>query len=252
MAPRSTNSSAGFNHPAAPPHHDGASVVLLDVPHPLLTLHQHVLGGGAVRSLQSKQHSLKSSSSRCCFKRWVSCLPDPALPTRGANGFKLHRGPTLVKPCFWKYPTALLSAKVMRCVMFSSSPGQNTATPLSQHARSTGVAGPARRRVPVPVCDHSSCLPLRCGGAQVKLNRGEWCVLGAQAGVLMKPPALSHTYSLRWFMSRVPYPLTCSLAATAQNAISPMLWRQKGRYVMPPITAPALRQIMEWCLGSST
>jgi hypothetical protein len=28
---------------------------------------------------------------------------------------------SFVKPCFWKYPTALLSANVMRCVMLSSS-----------------------------------------------------------------------------------------------------------------------------------
>ena len=38
-----------------------------------------------------------------------------------------------------------------------------------------------------------------------------------------------HTSFHTWFISRVPNPLTCSVEAMAQNAISPNRYNQMGR-----------------------
>ena len=55
------------------------------------------------------------------------------------------------------------------------------------------------------------------------------------------------------FISRVPKPLTCSLAVTAQKAISPKPCWWKGLYVMPPTTLRFRRTMAtERCRRSST
>eukprot|EP00982_Pelagococcus_subviridis_P006587 30179-Pelagococcus_subviridis.AAC.3 len=110
-----------------------------------------------------------------CALREHSMIVPPSYSLMYPTHFSRSIMTSFVNPCFWKYPTALLSANVMRCVIDS----------------------------------------------------------------------LSQTYSFRWFMSRVPYPLTCSFALTAQNAISPTFCRQNGRYVIPPMTASFFRQIIE-------
>ena len=55
------------------------------------------------------------------------------------------------------------------------------------------------------------------------------------------------------FIRRVPKPLTCSFAVTAQKAISPKPCLWKGRYVIPPTTFRFRRTIAtERCRLSST
>ena len=51
-------------------------------------------------------------------------------------------------------------------------------------------------------------------------------------------------YSLTWFMRRVPYPRTCSLASIAQNAISAKRCTALGRKQRPPTTFCSLRRTM--------
>jgi hypothetical protein len=60
------------------------------------------------------------------------------------------------------------------------------------------------------------------------------------------------TASFRWFISRVPYPLTCSDDVIAQNAISPKRCGTNGRKQMPPTTRSRLMASSERCLRSNT
>ena len=56
-----------------------------------------------------------------CAERWHSMIVPPSYSLMYPTHFSRSIITSFVKPCFAKYPTALLSANVIRCVMFSSS-----------------------------------------------------------------------------------------------------------------------------------
>ena len=60
------------------------------------------------------------------------------------------------------------------------------------------------------------------------------------------------SFTFRWFIRCVPYPLTCSLEVTAQKTISVKPWLANMRKQIPPIGRPSFTSASVLCFGSNT